>query len=165
VNGDSSSVLATSPTCTTTATNTSPVGSYPITCSGAAAANYTFTYVPGLLTVTCHYVSIGLSPSTVAQGGLITISWTLRSCANTTQTVAFSFALSGPAQPDSCSPTKSEMFSLPPFALKPNTLQSFSFPFRIPKGICPGTYSTSASTTINRQVVDTSSTSLTITAH
>jgi hypothetical protein len=165
VNGDSSSVLATSPTCTTTATTTSPVGSYPITCSGAAAANYTFTYVPGSLTVTCHYVSIGLSPSTVAQGGLITVSWTLRSCANTTQTVAFSFALSGPAQPDSCSPTKSEMFSLPPFALKPNTLQSFSFPFRIPKGICPGTYSTSASTTINGQVVDTSSTSLTITAH
>jgi len=165
VNGNNTSVITTSPTCTTTATTTSPVGNYPVTCSGAAAANYTFTYVPGSLTVTCHYVSVGLSPSTVAEGGLITVSWTLRSCANTTQTVAFSFTLSGPVQPDSCSPTKSEMFSLPPFALKPNTLQSLSFPFKIPKGICAGTYSTTATTAISGKVVDTSSTSLTITAH
>ena len=165
VNGDSMSVLTTLPTCTTTAITTSPVGSYPITCSGAAAANYTFTYVPGTLTVTCHYVSIGLSPSTVAEGSSITVSWTLRSCANTTQTVAFTFTLSGPAQPDGCSPTKTEMFSLPPFALKPNTLESLSFPFKIPMGICAGTYTTTATTTINGQVVDTSSSSLTITAH
>ncbi len=168
VNGDTTSVLTIVPTCTTTATTTSPIGSYPITCSGAAAANYTFTYVPGTLTVlaaTCHYVSLGLSPSTVAEGGLITVTWTLKSCASTTQTIALSFTLSGPAQPDSCSPTKTEMFSLPPFALKPNTLQSLSFPFRVPKGICAGTYSTTATTTINGQTVDTSSTSLTITAH
>jgi mucin-19 len=164
VNGNTTSVLTTLPTCTTTATTTSPVGSYPITCSGAAAANYTFSYASGALTVSCHYVSIGLSPSTVADGGLITVSWTLRSCASTTQTVAFSFTLSGPAQPDSCSPTKTEMFSLPPFALKPNTLDSLSFPFKVPKGICAGTYSTTATTTIGGQVVDTSSTSLTITA-
>ncbi|MGC2529518.1 MAG: MBG domain-containing protein, partial [Candidatus Acidiferrum sp.] len=165
LNGDSTSVFTTLPTCTTTAITTSPVGSYPIACSGAAAANYTFSYVAGSLTVTCHYVSIGLSPSTVAEGGLITVSWTLRSCANSTQTVAFTFTLSGPAQPDSCSPTKTEMFSLPPFALKPSTLQSLSFPFKIPKGICAGTYSTAATATINGQVVDTSSTSLTITVH
>ena len=165
LNGDSTSVFTTLPTCTTTAITTSPVGSYPIACSGAAAANYTFSYVAGSLTVTCHYVSIGLSPSTVAEGGLIAVSWTLRSCANSTQTVAFTFTLSGPAQPDSCSPTKTEMFSLPPFALKPSTLQSLSFPFKIPKGICAGTYSTAATATINGQVVDTSSTSLTITVH
>ena len=143
VNGDTTSVFTANPMCATTATTSSSVGSYPIMCSGAAAANYTFTYVPGTLTVTvtCHYVSIGLSPSTVAEGGSITASSTLRSCANTTQTVAFTFTLSGPAQPDSCSPTKTEMFSLPAFALKPNTLQSLSFPFKIPKGVCPGSYS------------------------
>ncbi len=164
VNGDTTSVLTTLPTCTTTAMTTSPAGSYPITCSGAAAANYTISYVSGTLIVGCHYISIGLSPSTVAEGGLITVNWTLRSCASTTQTVGFTFTLSGPAQPDSCSPTKTEMFSLPPFALKPNTLESLSFPFKIPKGICPGTYSTTATTTINGQTVDTSSASLTIRA-
>jgi gliding motility-associated-like protein len=51
VNGDNSSVLTTQPTVTTTATTSSPVGNYPITASGAAAANYSFTYVQGTLTV------------------------------------------------------------------------------------------------------------------
>ena len=42
----------TPPTCTTTATAASPVGTYPITCSGAVDASYTITYVAGTLTVT-----------------------------------------------------------------------------------------------------------------
>ena len=49
--GDSASSLTTQPTCATTATSGSPVGPYPITCSGAASANYTITYVPGTLEV------------------------------------------------------------------------------------------------------------------
>ena len=42
----------TPPTCTTTATTASPVGTYPITCSGAVDTSYTITYVAGSLTVT-----------------------------------------------------------------------------------------------------------------
>ena len=41
----------TPPTCATTATAASPVGTYPITCSGAAKAGYEVTYVSGTLTV------------------------------------------------------------------------------------------------------------------
>jgi hypothetical protein len=52
VNGDTSSVLTSMPTCTSMATTTSPVGTYSITCSGAAATNYTFSYVSGTLTIT-----------------------------------------------------------------------------------------------------------------
>jgi len=164
VNGDNTSVLTTNPMCSTTATTTSPVGSYPIICSGAAATNYTFSYVPGTLTVVCHYVSISLSPSAVPQGGLITVNWTLRSCANTAQTVAFKFTLSGPSQPNSCSSTKSDMFATPPFPLQPNTLQTLSFPFRVPKRTCTGTYSITATTIVNGQAVDTSSNSVTVTS-
>ena len=51
VNGDNASVLTANPMCTTKATTTSAVGSYPITCSGASAANYTFSYVAGTLTI------------------------------------------------------------------------------------------------------------------
>ena len=51
VNGDTSASLSTHPTITTTATSTSPVGSYSITASGAADANYTIAYLPGTLTV------------------------------------------------------------------------------------------------------------------
>jgi subtilase family serine protease len=54
VNGDSSPVVSGTATLTTTATNTSPAGSYPITFATKAlvATNYTFTYVNGTLTVT-----------------------------------------------------------------------------------------------------------------
>src|SRR5207248_426034 len=53
-NGETSSALTSQPTCSTPATATSSVAGspYTITCSGAAAANYSFTYVAGHLTVT-----------------------------------------------------------------------------------------------------------------
>jgi hypothetical protein len=51
VNGDTAASLTTAPTLTTTATVSSPVGSYPITVSGAVAGNYTISYVTGSLTV------------------------------------------------------------------------------------------------------------------
>ncbi len=43
---------ATRPTCSTTATSSSPAGTYPSVCSGAADPNYTFTAVNGTVTVT-----------------------------------------------------------------------------------------------------------------
>lgn len=52
VNSENASVLTTAPIAGTTATANSPAGEYPITPGGAAAANYTFTYVNGKLTVT-----------------------------------------------------------------------------------------------------------------
>jgi hypothetical protein len=52
VNGDTPASLTAPPTVTTMATSRSPVGSYPITASGAVAANYTISYVTGSLTVT-----------------------------------------------------------------------------------------------------------------
>lgn len=52
VNSETNTVLTTQPTVTTTATTSSPAGTYPITASGAAAANYTISYVAGTLTVT-----------------------------------------------------------------------------------------------------------------
>lgn len=39
------------PTCSTTASSSSPAGSYPITCSGAEADGYTFKYVAATLTI------------------------------------------------------------------------------------------------------------------
>jgi hypothetical protein len=51
VNGDTEDVLTTLPTFTCSATQTSNVGQYSITLSGAEAQNYTFTYQQGLLTI------------------------------------------------------------------------------------------------------------------
>jgi MBG domain (YGX type)/Bacterial Ig-like domain (group 3)/Regulator of chromosome condensation (RCC1) repeat/Bacterial Ig-like domain (group 2) len=51
INADSPGSLTTQPTCTTTATPGSPLGTYPITCSGAVDATYDISYVDGTLTV------------------------------------------------------------------------------------------------------------------
>ena len=51
IQGEDTTVLTAKPVLTTTATSSSPPGTYPITASGAAASNYTITYLPGTLTV------------------------------------------------------------------------------------------------------------------
>uniref|UniRef100_UPI00292FC1EA beta strand repeat-containing protein n=1 Tax=Pedobacter heparinus TaxID=984 RepID=UPI00292FC1EA len=50
-NGESNTVLTAQPTITTTATPGSPIGDYPITASGAVAANYSIAYVAGNLKI------------------------------------------------------------------------------------------------------------------
>jgi hypothetical protein len=52
VNGETTAVVTGTPACTTTATGSSPVGNYPITCSGTlSATNYSFSFVAGSLFV------------------------------------------------------------------------------------------------------------------
>ena len=66
VNGDTAP--ATPPTCSTTATSSSPVGTYPSTCSGADDPNYTFSYVDGTVTVTPKAATITASSPTTTYG-------------------------------------------------------------------------------------------------
>lgn len=86
VNGEGPNVLTKQPEVITTATVTSPVGTYPITASGAEAQNYNISYVQGVLTVTPVsssltfdnvYKSYGdaafsVTPMTNVSGGAIT---------------------------------------------------------------------------------------------
>jgi trimeric autotransporter adhesin len=51
VGGDNTNALTTQATLSTTATTNSPVGTYPITASGAVSPNYTISYNSGTLTV------------------------------------------------------------------------------------------------------------------
>jgi gliding motility-associated-like protein len=52
VGTDNAASLTAQPTVSTTAVTASTVGAYPITASGAASANYTISYIAGILTVT-----------------------------------------------------------------------------------------------------------------
>ena len=61
---DDNSALTSAPSCSSAATDGSPVGTYPITCDGAAAGNYSFHYVDGTLHVVAGAVDhIVISPA------------------------------------------------------------------------------------------------------
>ena len=68
-NGEGASELGGGLTCTTTASSTTPVGTYGATCSGAVDPNYAFTYVDGSTTVTPAPVTISASSGTMIYGG------------------------------------------------------------------------------------------------
>jgi hypothetical protein len=71
VNGDTVASLTTAPTLSTAATAGSHVGGYAITASGAAAANYTITYVGGTLSVTPAPLTITANNQTMVYGGTL----------------------------------------------------------------------------------------------
>nr|WP_242689242.1 MBG domain-containing protein [Pedobacter sp. SYSU D00535] len=81
VNGETSAVLTTQPSFSTTADPMSPQGTYPIVVSGATAANYTITHVNGVLTVTPGFpTSITLAAATVFENAAAgTLAGTLSS--------------------------------------------------------------------------------------
>jgi hypothetical protein len=79
-NSETSSVLSTLPTCATTNySNTSPTGTYYSRCSGAAATNYTFSYVDGSITVNVvtRSVSLTLGSATLIYGDTTTATFSM----------------------------------------------------------------------------------------
>ena len=68
VNGDTATSLTTKPTCSTTVTSSSPVGSYATSCSGAVDANYDITYVAGTVAIDPANLTITASSATVTYG-------------------------------------------------------------------------------------------------
>ena len=69
--GDSPFSLTTAPTCSLTATSSSPVGTYISSCSGATDPNYTIGYVPGSVNVTPAPLTISASSPTMTYGGTV----------------------------------------------------------------------------------------------
>jgi hypothetical protein len=62
VNGDTPASLTTAPTCTTSATSSSPPGTYPTSCTGAADLNYRIGYATGVLTIIPAPVTLTVTP-------------------------------------------------------------------------------------------------------
>jgi gliding motility-associated-like protein len=94
VNGDTKAVLSPVPVLSTTAVQNSVPGDYPITISGAAAANYSIHYEPGTLTVIPGSVTgIALDAATLYENRPVgTIAGTLSSTSNIPNTT-FSYTL------------------------------------------------------------------------
>ena len=71
VNGDNASSLTTPPACSTTATSSTPVGSYPSSCSGAVDPNYTFDYSNGSVQLVAALVVVTASSASMTYGGSV----------------------------------------------------------------------------------------------
>ncbi len=69
VNGQSSTSLTTKPTCSSSVTSSSPVGSYATTCAGAVGSNYAITYVHGSIVVSPASLTITASSASMTYGG------------------------------------------------------------------------------------------------
>lgn len=69
VNNETQTQLTSLPEITTTATTASAEGLYPIDLTGGAAANYTFVYVPGVLTITQAPPAVLVFPNTFTPNG------------------------------------------------------------------------------------------------
>lgn len=137
VRGDTFSVVSGTAPETTTATSTSPAGTYPITFSGTAlaAANYTFTYVNGTLTITGSTTgnfTIKVIPptETIRRGDLAGFILQLQSVNNFNGNVALS-----------CSggPTGSKCANFP-MTVKVNGTGYAVSGILFPKNTTPGTY-------------------------
>jgi MBG domain (YGX type)/Putative Ig domain len=96
VNGDTATSLTTQPTCTTTASVSSPVGSYTSSCTGAVDPNYTISYVPGSVTVGPASTTLAYTgPASISAGTALVPAASLTSSASACQTgQAVSFSLS-----------------------------------------------------------------------
>jgi len=75
--GQTSAVLTTQPTCSTTAVLKSVPASYPSNCSGAAAANYSISYVPGTVVISKATATTTITsnlPNPAIVGQIVTVS-------------------------------------------------------------------------------------------
>jgi hypothetical protein len=95
VNGDTSASLATLPSCSTTAMPSSPVGTYPLTCSGATSADYTISYVAGALTIIPAPQAITFTPNPLPDRTLGDQPFTVAATASGGLTVSFVAGPSG----------------------------------------------------------------------
>jgi len=73
VNGDGPSSLSKQPTCTTTATSSSPASppTYSSNCSGASSSRYVIFYVSGTVTINPAPLTITASSATVVYGSAL----------------------------------------------------------------------------------------------
>ncbi|MHB1988387.1 MAG: MBG domain-containing protein, partial [Acidimicrobiales bacterium] len=79
VNGDTASSISGSASCSTAATISSPVGTYPVTCTTGtlSAENYIFSFSPGVLTITQMPTVLVITSSNTLPDGAVTVTASL----------------------------------------------------------------------------------------
>jgi hypothetical protein len=142
--------------------DTASVGTRTFTVHAADAVGHESSRTVTYRVVECRYVSLGVSPSTVAGGSIVRIAASLRSCSTKAQTVALRFIFTGLPRRSGCHIVRTTMLTTPPFTLSPGFNRSLSFPYRVPERTCAGDYSVSVATFVDGNLVETTSAALTV---
>jgi Concanavalin A-like lectin/glucanases superfamily len=108
-----------------------------------------------LATKACNFVSVGVSPSTVAAGGFVTVSGRVQNCLPSSQAIVVQF--------DTVTPCTKSLNASIPLTLPANTSKGLTLPLFIPRGTCTGSYSVRATSLINGFPVVMSSATLNVT--
>ena len=103
VNGETNDVLTAQPTLNTTATTGSPAGDYPITVSGAAAANYDISHVNGTLSVQNVPITITQQPQNTSAAPLRSV--VLNVAATSSAAISYQWQREGVAISDATNST------------------------------------------------------------
>jgi hypothetical protein len=110
-------------------------------------------------TISCHYASVTVSPSSVTRPALVTITASIADCVSASQKVNVKFTLTGPLGKN-CSTSSTVMFTSPAFTIKSGTSNSVSFQLPILAKACTGTYTITTTTLKSGVTLDSVSSSL-----
>ena len=113
------------------------------------------TVIATLATKACNFVTVGVTPTTVASGSFVTVTGRLQNCLASSQAVVVEF--------DTMTPCAKTVDLSLPLTLPAHYSQSLSLPLFIPKATCPGSYSVRATTSLNGFPVTMTSATLNVT--
>lgn len=112
VNGETSAALTTPPNVMTTAGTSTPVGMYPILPSGAAAANYTFNYVNGWLTITAKPITFTFGDGSATYDGTAKAVTVTPSDTSATYTVSYAGTAGTSYGPSTAAPVNAGTYAV-----------------------------------------------------
>ena len=115
-NGDAASVLDTAPTCSSSYTSTTAVGSLATTCSGGSDNNYSFSFSAGTLTITARPLTVTASGQTITYGATVPTGFTTSTMIGSQSVSSVSYTYRDALNQVVASPSAAGTYSITPSA-------------------------------------------------
>ncbi len=115
-NGDAATVLDTAPTCSSSYTSMTAVGSLATTCSGGSDNNYSFSFSTGALTITARPLTVSASGQTITYGATVPTGFTTSTMIGSQSLASVSYTYRDALNQVVASPSAAGTYSITPSA-------------------------------------------------